>query len=104
MKKTIPSYIFSLHPVTTCINHTFLDYKWNVSFEKKPTLDESLDRSAVLVNENLIAHGNTKLSSTTMWSVCDPCYLTIGCSEFDCEDVDVCQDYQEGLIDWLEED
>ena len=64
-------------------------------FDQKPTLDQLLDKLADL----LIANG-VSILPTQMLEVCDPENLLIDCPQFDGEGLD---DYQQGLLDWLEE-
>ena len=64
-------------------------------FDQKPTFDQLLDDLADL----LVANGLSILPKH-MYEVCDPENLLIDCLQFDGEGL---HDYQEGLLDWLEE-
>ena len=70
----------------------YLDYVWHISFDKKPTLDQLLDRLADLINKHLVVHGMSKLTPTKMSTICDPDYLTGSCNQCDND-----------LWNWIEE-
>ena len=78
------------------ITHKFLDYEFEISCNKKPTIDQLLDELAKQINEKLISWGEKKLGSSHMYNVCEPDHITVGFDQFD--------DDQEEFWEWLEEE